>query len=98
MRYWPVPSVTTARTFSISAGLAASTVTPGRTAPDASLTVPAMDAWAYAAAGANTTNASAIARFLTRRMWPPGIQSGFDRPLYPRKGEGGEGEGGRAVQ
>ena len=34
MRYCPVPSVTTERTFSMSAGLAASTVTPGRTAPD----------------------------------------------------------------
>jgi hypothetical protein len=38
MRYWPLPSVTTDRTFSISAGLDASTVTPGSTAPDASLT------------------------------------------------------------
>jgi hypothetical protein len=33
------------------AGLAASTVTPGRTAPDVSLTTPAMVAWAYAVAG-----------------------------------------------
>src|SRR5262249_52258573 len=33
--YWPVPSVTTERVCSISAGLDASTVTPGRTAPDA---------------------------------------------------------------
>jgi hypothetical protein len=30
------------RTFSISAGLAASTVTPGKTPPDVSLTTPAM--------------------------------------------------------
>ena len=35
-RYWPEPSVVTDRTFSISAGLAASTVTPGSTAPDGS--------------------------------------------------------------
>ena len=42
MRYCPDPSVATARTFSISTGLAASTVTPGRTAPDASLTTPAI--------------------------------------------------------
>src|SRR6185295_11636817 len=42
MRYWPAPSVTALRTFSIRAGLAASTVTPGRTAPDASFTTPAM--------------------------------------------------------
>ena len=46
IRYWPVPSVTTERTFSISAGLAASTVTPGSTAPDASLTTPVMVACA----------------------------------------------------
>src|SRR6185436_18686896 len=52
--YWPLPSVTTDRAFSINAGLAASTVTPGRTAPDVSLTTPAMDACAYAAAGTST--------------------------------------------
>src|SRR5205814_1062305 len=40
--YWPLLSVTADRTFSISAGLDASTVTPGRTAPEVSLTVPAM--------------------------------------------------------
>jgi hypothetical protein len=34
--------VTAVRTFSINAGLAASIVTPGSTAPDASLAVPAM--------------------------------------------------------
>ena len=33
-RYWPLPSVTTVRTFSISAGLEASTVAPGSTAPE----------------------------------------------------------------
>jgi hypothetical protein len=36
-------------------GLAASTVTPGRTAPDASLTTPAIDACAYAEAGRTTS-------------------------------------------
>jgi hypothetical protein len=40
--YWPEESVTTVRTFSMRAGLAASTVTPGNTAPDVSLTTPAM--------------------------------------------------------
>ena len=34
MRYCPVLSVTTERTFSMSAGLAASTVTPGRIPPE----------------------------------------------------------------
>src|ERR1041384_2436833 len=53
MRYWPLPSVTAVRTFSISAGLVTSTVTPGRTAPDASLALPATvpSAWAPAADG-----------------------------------------------
>src|SRR6185295_6009477 len=41
-RYRPLLSVVTDRTFSIRAGLDASTVTPGRTAPDVSLTTPAM--------------------------------------------------------
>src|SRR5437667_273863 len=42
MLYRPSPSVTTVRTLSIKAGLAASTVTPGSTAADASLTTPAI--------------------------------------------------------
>src|SRR5262249_39833260 len=58
MRYCPVPSVITDRTFSINAGLAASTVTPGSTAPEPSLTTPVMDAWARAIEGkrASDTN------------------------------------------
>jgi hypothetical protein len=36
--------VITDRTFSISAGLDASTVTPGRTAPEASVTTPVIEA------------------------------------------------------
>ena len=46
MRYCPEPSLTADRVFSISAGLEASTVTPGSTAPDVSRTKPAIDAWA----------------------------------------------------
>src|SRR5437667_597128 len=42
MLYRPSLSDTTLRTFSIKAGLAASTVTPGSTAPDVSFTVPAI--------------------------------------------------------
>ena len=42
MLYWPVPSLMEVRTFSIRAGLAASIVAPGSTAPDASLTTPAI--------------------------------------------------------
>src|SRR5437868_10551833 len=59
MRYWPEPSVVAVLTFSISAGLDASTVTPGSTAPDASLTTPVMDACAKAAAGTSTSNNAA---------------------------------------
>ena len=53
--YWPSPSVTAVRTFSMSAGLAASTVTPGMTAPLVSLTTPAM-VWANVVAGNRTRN------------------------------------------
>ena len=53
----PEPSDTAERTFSISAGLATSTVTPGRTAPDVSLTAPAMVlVCAAAASGSTSTN------------------------------------------
>ncbi len=38
IRNCPVPSVTAVRVFSMSTGLAASTVTPGSTAPEASFT------------------------------------------------------------
>src|ERR1700704_3411275 len=51
MRYCPVASVTTERTFSIRAGLAASTLTPGRTAPELSLTTPVIAACAEAVDG-----------------------------------------------
>src|SRR5712691_3152952 len=51
MRYWPLPSVDAERTFSMRTGLAASTVTPGSTAPEVSFTVPVIDPWAYADAG-----------------------------------------------
>jgi hypothetical protein len=54
--------VTATRNFSINAGLAASTVTPGITAPLASLTVPAMalPLWAAALAGNHATSANTI--------------------------------------
>src|SRR5688572_26957577 len=57
IRYWPLPSVVAVRTFSIRAGLEASTVTPGSTPPDESRTVPVTDACANATEGRarNTT-------------------------------------------
>src|SRR6476469_4949809 len=66
MRYCPVPSVITVRVFSMSAGLVASTVTPGRTAADASLTTPAIDAWAKAKLGSSQIAAAAATMFTTR--------------------------------
>src|SRR5580765_7636081 len=63
MRYWPEPSLTTARTFSISTGLAASTVTPGNTAPDVSLTTPVMVDWAEAIVGRMARHAPTINAF-----------------------------------
>jgi hypothetical protein len=55
--------------FSMSAGLDASTVTPGKTAPDVSFTTPDIDAWANATAGSkarhrNVTTLLARARFI----------------------------------
>ena len=55
MRYCPEPSVTAAADLLDECGLAASTVTPGSTAPEESLTMPVIEAWACASAGANTT-------------------------------------------
>src|SRR5688572_33229416 len=67
IRYCPVPSVTTVRDFSMSAGLDASTVTPGMMAPDVSLTMPATAGWENAGVerrsrAATTKNPLATAR------------------------------------
>ena len=53
-------------TFSIRTSLEASTVTPGSTAPEVSLTTPVMDDWACATPGAkiNTTKSSNFHAFL----------------------------------
>ena len=50
----------------MSAGLEASTVTPGSTAPDESLTTPVIDAWACAADGSSTNRATTMHAALTR--------------------------------
>src|SRR4051794_20734642 len=81
MRYCPEPSVTTVRDFSFSTGLDASTVTPGSTAPDASLIVPAICApiCADATAGTSRSNNAKVTRdFATTRMLShsPSIPSG----------------------
>ncbi len=68
MRYCPRPSLTAVRTRSMRAGLAASTVAPGSTAPEESRTVPANVAWPWASDGttahATTTNVRAISRVM----------------------------------
>jgi hypothetical protein len=62
-------SLTADRTRSMSEGLAASTVTPGNTAPDVSLTVPEMAlVWADAAAGMNASSAAANTKRARVRM------------------------------
>ena len=57
-RTWPFSSVMVFFTFSISTGLAASTVTPGMTAPDVSFTVPVKTLCARAATGSSTSIAA----------------------------------------
>ena len=56
----PASSVVAARTFSMSAGLLASTVTPGSTAPVASLTEPAITLCAAAPPGNSSRSAQPI--------------------------------------
>lgn len=56
------------RTFSINTGLAASTVTPGSTAPDVSLATPAIDACASATAGVKSVHESTRATFVNTRI------------------------------
>src|SRR5262249_22456887 len=69
--YWPWPFETTDRVFSMSTSLDASTVTPGRTAPDASLTVPAMALCALAGVGKSVRETSAAnAENKTRLVMP----------------------------
>jgi hypothetical protein len=62
--------VTTDRVFSIRVGLDASTVTPGNTAPDVSLTTPVIDPCAYNADG-STIQANVNRILETARITPP---------------------------
>src|SRR5579862_6600726 len=73
--YSPPDPVTASRTFSMSAGLDTSTFTPGMTAPDLSLTTPAIDpvvnAWpnnGLAPAANNNTHSPPIGRILATLM------------------------------
>src|SRR6186713_3377214 len=75
--YAPDPSVTVDRVFSIKTGLAASTVTPGRTAPEVSFTMPLIVACAKAATGNTASSRSAAAPLISTRFirtsWSKGL-------------------------
>src|SRR5262245_302268 len=68
----------------MSSGLAASTVTPGSTAPDVSLTTPVMDDWARAAAGTSTSAASNAIPLSQQRIPSPPHSSSVDATLVAR--------------
>ena len=69
--------------FSVNAGLEASMVTPGSTAPDASLTVPVIDAppaWANASTGASRSRNARVTRdFADTRMLTSSPSSLWER-------------------
>src|SRR3954462_547511 len=69
--YAPLASVVTDRTFSINAGLLASTVTPGSTAPVASLTTPANALCACAVAGSARYTSAATNTIAIRLLVMP---------------------------
>src|SRR5262249_38807527 len=72
------------RTFSINAGLAASTVTPGSTAPDVSRTTPAMPLACCADAADGSASAKPSAS-----MSEPDTQNRFQCMASPRKERSG---------
>src|SRR5947208_15235935 len=80
IRYCPLPSVMAVRVFSMSAGLAASTVTPGSTAPDGSLTVPVREACANTVAGRRKT--TRIDRHFAKVRIPPVLLNPEDRTSH----------------
>src|SRR5437762_6599156 len=92
MRKLPLPSVTVVRTFSISAGLVTSTVTPGSTAPDESVTTPATDALIVCAsvhAGASTTQTT---RMKSLAVSPPAEIDVVDPRSFTRRIDGLHGD------
>jgi len=76
-----VLSVTTDRTFSINAGLEASTVTPGKTAPEVSLTVPASEACAEALAAIEREHTTTTIGPMSLPIKPP-LQADPERRDY----------------
>src|SRR5688572_1992316 len=81
IRYCPAASVVAVRTFSMSAGLVASTITPGMTPPCPSRTTPAI--WpccAKADSGRAIRNAANTNVAFTQRGIAPPPVSGLDLP------------------
>src|SRR5262245_7782316 len=81
IRYWPVLSVVVEREPSMSDGLDTSTVTPGRTAPDGSFTIPAIALCANdvdaAPMATNTSDSTLIVRVIasSRKQRANGIRA-----------------------
>src|SRR5215510_7807222 len=85
MRKAPLSSVVTVRVFSMSTGLATSIVTPGRTAPDVSLTVPVKELWAYAAPGSRRNRPAAQSAALNMRTDSLAIPQSFPLGRLPTR-------------
>src|SRR5712691_4769267 len=84
----PCPSVTAVRAFSISTGLAASTATPGSTAPLSSVTTPAIRLCALASAATNmNAHKHTDVRATFQGMRCPPVTTLVEQPLLFRKGE-----------
>src|SRR5580765_1792046 len=88
MRYWPDSSETPVRALVMSAGLDASIVTPGSTAPEVSFTVPAR-LWAVARLApapriATTASNRINTRFMSEPPQPPGHED-CPAPEAPRR-------------
>src|SRR5262249_45543301 len=80
MRYCPAASLVAVRVFSIRTGLDASTVAPGSTAPDESLTVPARATCAYSADGTHHT-----AAVMSKPLTICGMNSPLEKAVSPAR-------------
>src|SRR5438045_2068618 len=87
MRYWPALSVVTAREPSIRAGLLASIETPGMTAPELSLTTPAIALCARSGAGKKRVAAKTTLRHPTRERIVSSHRVKLQTQLAPRRSD-----------
>src|SRR5438045_4215939 len=81
--YSPLSSVVVVRTFSIRAGLDASTMTPGRTAPEASFAVPARAPLLVTLCAVSGSSRSAAPKPQQLTLWS-GIAAEFTNDLIRR--------------